>query len=52
MRRGGERAAHLLPLFTLLFRRNQLPHARCHAVQPDARPWRNSTPLLPIIEFP
>ena len=38
--------------FTILFRRNETPHARCHVVHPGARPWRTSTPLLPIIEFP
>ena len=38
--------------FTILFRRNQIPHARCHVLQPGARTWRTRTPLLPIIEFP
>ena len=38
--------------FILLFPRNELLQARCHVVHPGARPWRTSTPLLPIIEFP
>src|SRR5207302_10515757 len=38
--------------FILLSRRNQLLHATCQVVHPGARPWRTSTPLLPIIEFP
>jgi hypothetical protein len=30
--------------FTILFHRNETPHARCHVVHPGARPWRTSTP--------
>jgi hypothetical protein len=37
--------------FTILFRRNQLLHARCQVVHRGARPWQTSPPLLPIIEF-
>jgi len=36
--RGGLGGAYLLPLFTLLFRRNELLHASCQVVQPGARP--------------
>jgi len=45
-------SASLTTFFILLFCRNQLLYASCRVVQPGARPWRTSTPLLPIIEFP
>jgi len=41
-----------ITFFTTLLRRNQLLHLRHRVVHPRARPWRTSTPLLLIIEFP
>jgi len=38
--------------FTILFRRNQILDTSCQVLHTGARPWRTSTPLLPIIEFP
>jgi hypothetical protein len=38
--------------FIILFRRNQIPHAWCHVLQPGVHTRRTYTPLLPIIQFP
>ena len=38
--------------FIILFRRNQIPQAWCHVLQPDVHTGRTYTPLFPIIQFP